>query len=116
MTEKKSVLGTIKEGFAESTRNVHEINKENMAAVKADAKANFKAATTPDPSFEKFKQAKGLGNKIKVIGQNVKESAAKASEKEEERRAEIRSHEAYKTILEEQRNSRQSIIKGVTLG
>jgi hypothetical protein len=47
-------------GFAESTRNIHQINKENMAAVRADSKANFDAATAPDPGLVKVKNTKGL--------------------------------------------------------
>lgn len=110
MENKKGIIGTITEGFAESTRNVHAINKEHMAAVKADTKANFQAATTPDPGFVNFKQAKGFGNKIKVVGQNIKNGAAAASEHEKDRRAEIQSHEAYRTLLDEQRTKRQTSI------
>jgi hypothetical protein len=108
---KKGIIGTITEGFAESTRTVREINRENMAAVKADSKANFQAATAPDPGLVKFKQAKGFKNKVRVIGKNIKDGANAASEKERERRAEIQSHEAYRTLLEEQRIARQAIIK-----
>ena len=100
MSDKKSIIGTIKEGFAESTRTVHKINKENIAAVKADAKTMYDEVTTPSPGFVKFKEAKGVGNKAKVVVANIKESAAEASEIEKERRADIQSHEAYKTILE----------------
>jgi len=31
---KKGIIGTVTEGFAESTHNVHAANKENMAANK----------------------------------------------------------------------------------
>jgi hypothetical protein len=112
MSNKKGIIGKVAEGFAESTRAVHEINKENMAAVKADTKANFEAATTPDPGLVKFKQAKGVGGKVKAIAENIKEGAAANSEKERARRAEIQSHTTYKTGLEEQRTRRQATIAG----
>ena len=108
---KKGIVEKVAEGFAESTRAVHEINKENIAGVKADTKANFDEATKPNPDFEKFKNAKGLGNKVKVIAENIKEGAKENSEKEKERREEIQSHESYKTLLEEQRTKRQATIK-----
>jgi len=110
--KKKGVIGTITEGFAESTRNVHEINKENIEAVKADTKANFEEATTPNPDFVKFTEAKGLGNKVKVIAENIKEGAKENTKKENARRAEIQSHDSYKTLLDEQRTKRQTTIKG----
>ena len=100
---KKGIIGKVAEGFAESTRTIHEINKENIAAVKADTKANFEAVTTPDPGLVKFKQAKGISNKIKVIGQNIKEGAAENSKKENARREKIQSHESYREILTNQR-------------
>ena len=103
----KSIIETIKEGFAESTRTVHAINKENISAVKADSKAMFDEATTPSPGFVKFKEAKGIGNKVKVVAENIKEGAAEASEIEKERRADIQSHEAYKAILEASRTGLQ---------
>jgi hypothetical protein len=111
MTKKKGIIGTIKEGFAESTRNVHTINKEHLAAVKADSKALFEEAKTPDPGLVKVKQAKGLGNKIKVIGQNIKDGAAANSEREKERLTEIMSFDSYRTLLEGQRTMQQTMIK-----
>jgi len=113
MATKKSIIGKIAEDMAESARHVHAINKDNMAEVKADTKANFNEATTPNPNFVKFKETKGLGNKAKVVVEGIKEGAKENSEKEKVRRAEIQSHESYKTLLKEQRNLRQSIIKGV---
>ncbi|MCL2817667.1 MAG: hypothetical protein FWD39_04695 [Clostridiales bacterium] len=109
--ENKGIIGKVAEGFAESTRTVHQINKENLAAVKADTKANFAEATAPDPGFEKFKEAKGFGNKVKVIAENIKEGARENSEKEKERRTEIQSHDSYRTLLEDQRAKRQAVVK-----
>ena len=109
---KKSIIGTVTEGFAESTRNIQAINKENMAAVKADTKANFDEATVPNPDFVKFRQAKGIGNKIKVIVENIKEGAKENTEKEKARQAKIKSHESYQVLLEEQRIKRQATIRG----
>ena len=108
----KGVIGKIVDGLAESTRNVHEINKANLAAVHADTKANFAEATTPDPGFEKFMQADGIGNKAKVVIDSIKEGAAENSAKERERRAEIQSHGSYQSTLDEQRAKRQATIKG----
>jgi len=107
----KSIVGKIASDLAESTRKVHEINKENIAAVHADTKANFAEATTPDPGFVKFTEAKGIKNKVKVIAENIKEGAKENSDKEKARREEIQSHASYKTLLEEQRTNRQKTIK-----
>lgn len=108
--EKKGVFATVIDGLKESTRNVHEINKENIAAVKADTKANFVKATTPSPEFENFKQAKGFKGKVKAVIAGFKASAKAVSEKEKIRRAEIKSHSAYRVLLEEQRAHRQAVI------
>ena len=105
------VIKKIANDLAESTRKVHEINKENIAAVHADTKANFAEATTPDPGFVKFTEAKGIKNKVKVIAENIKEGAKENSDKEKARREEIQSHASYKTLLEEQRTNRQKTIK-----
>ena len=112
MEKKKRIIEKIVDDLAESTRNVHAINKENIAAVKADTKANFDEATKPNPDFEKFKAAKSLGKKAKVVVDNIKDGVKENSAKESARRAEIRSHESYRTGLEEQRIKRQSTIRG----
>ena len=109
--KKTGIVGKIADGFAESTRAVHEINKENIAAVKAGTKANFDEAAAPNPGMVKFMEAEGLGNKIKAIAENIKEGAAENSEKEKARRAEIRNHESYRTFLKEQRAVRQKTIR-----
>jgi len=116
MANKKGIIGTVTGGFAESTRNVHAANKENMAAVKADTKANFDAATTPDPGLVKVKEAKGFGNKVKAIGQNIKDGAREQTEINREHRAYIQSQESYNTLLEEQRVNRQATIDGTRYG
>ena len=105
---KKGVFGKIAGGFAESTRNINEANKENIAAVKAESKANFKEATAPSPGMVKVREAKGFGNKIKAIAANIAESSRENSEKEKARRAEIQSQKSYKAVLEEQRENRQN--------
>ena len=99
-------METITGGFVESTRAVREINRENMAAVKADSKALFEEAKTPDPGMVKFKEAKGLGNKARVVAECIKEGAAEASENERERRSEIQSFDAYRELLEGARAGR----------
>lgn len=111
--EKKGFIATVINDLKESTKNVHEINKENIAAVKADSKANFVEATTPSPEFVNFKQAKGLKGKAKAVVDGLKSSAAVASKKGKERRAEIKSHSAYKELLEEQSENRQTTIRRI---
>ena len=105
-----SIIETITGGFAESARAVREINRENMAAVKADSKALFEEAKAPDPGMVKFKEAKGLGNKVKAVAENIKEGAAEASENERERRAEIQSFDAYRELLEGSRAGRMPYV------
>ena len=112
MSTKKNIIGKVADGLAESTRAVHEANKENFNAVKVDTKANFDAATAPNPDLEKVKQAKGLGGKVKAIAENIAESAQENTEKEKARRADIQSHSSYKTLLENQREQRQNTIGG----
>lgn len=102
--KENGLVGKIVNGLVESTRTIHEINKENFAAVKADSKADFKEATARDPVFEQLRLTKGLGNKIKVIAENIKAGARENSEKEKIRRAEIQSHESYKALLEGQKD------------
>ena len=104
------IIGKITGGMAESTGAVREINRENMAAVRADTRANFQAATAPDPGMVRFMQAEGLGGKIRAVAENIKEGARESSEKERARRAEIQSHESYRTLLAEQRTRRQTLI------
>jgi len=104
--------GPVMDGLKESTRTVHEINKENFAATKADAKENFQKATAPNPDFQRFLKAKGLGNKIKVIWENIVAGAAENTAKEIARRNEIQSFNSYKELLEKQRESRQATING----
>ena len=104
------IIGRITGGMASSTSAVREINRENMAAVRADTRASFEASTAPDPGMVRFKQAEGLGGKIRAIAENIKEGARESAEKERERRVEIQSHESYRALLEEQRTRRQSVI------
>jgi len=106
----KGFIEKIAGDMAESARAVREINRENMAVVRAGTRACFEAATTPDPGFEKFRQAKGIGNKAKVVLENIKEGAAENAEAERARRAEIQSHNSYRALWEGQRTRRQAII------
>jgi hypothetical protein len=107
----KKVINKITDGFAESTRAVHEINKENIAAVKAESRAFHEQVTAPDPAFVEFKQTKGIKNKAKVVAKAIKENAETQSEKEKERRADIMSFDSYRTLLDGQRTMRKSFIK-----
>ena len=107
------IIGKVAEGFAESTRTVHEINREHMATVKANSKALFEEAKQPDPDLVKFRKAKGLGNKVKVISESIKEGMAEASEIERERRADIQSHEVYRAVLNGSGTGVQAIVNQV---
>jgi len=103
----KGIIGKIADDFAESTRTVNEINKENIEAVKAETKVNFGKATTPYPALVRFRETKGFGNKVKTIIAGIVEGSKENSEKEKVRRAEIQGHESYRIVLEEQRANRQ---------
>ncbi|MDR1652132.1 MAG: hypothetical protein LBS01_00500, partial [Prevotellaceae bacterium] len=60
--------------------------------------------------FVEFLQAKGLKNKAKVVAQNIKDGCETAAEQEKTYRAEVQSHEAYKKLLQEQRERRAAFL------
>ena len=97
-------MGKITDGLKESTRAVHEINKENIAAIKDETKAFHEEVTEPHPGAADLKEARGWKNKAKVVAKHIKEGAKEASEDEKARRAKIQSHESYRAILDEPRN------------
>ena len=101
--KKKNVVGKIIDDLKENTRTVHQINKENLVAVKD---AYWKA----NPDMLKMKEAKGFKNKVKVVANSMKNACKETSEKEKERREDIQSHESYKNLLKEQREKRETII------
>jgi len=105
---KKGFLSTIINGFAESTRTIHVINKENIASVKEESRANFEVATAPNAGLAKFNETKGFWNKVMAIFDNIKESANANTEKEELRRKEIQNHDSYRKTLEARLTNRQS--------
>jgi hypothetical protein len=107
---KQGVVGKIIDDLKESTRTVHEINKENVAAERQAFRARHSNATEPNPDFVSFRQAKGLKNKWCVVVASISEGCRENSEKERERREQIRSHEGYRTLLEEQRTKRETAI------
>ena len=109
VSTEKNIFGKIAGGFAESTRTINEINKENMKAVKTETKANFEEATAPSPALVRFREAKGFGNKIKAIVEGIVEGAKENPDKEKAHRTEIQSHESYRNVLENQRANRQEI-------
>ena len=90
------VVGKIVADLKESTRAVHEINKQNFAVQKQVYQARHQEATTPSPEFVKFKEAEGFKGKMAVLSENFKESCRVNSEKVKERRADIKSHENLK--------------------
>ncbi|MDR1543004.1 MAG: hypothetical protein LBS50_01060, partial [Prevotellaceae bacterium] len=70
--KKQSVVAKIINDLCESTRAVHEINKENLFAEKAAFQEN-------NADFVEFLQAKGLKNKAKVVAQNIKDGCETAA-------------------------------------
>ena len=106
----KGIISTIINGLAESTRAVHQINQENMTAIRAESRANFQSATATNPGVVRLNETKGLWNKVKVIFENIIESTNVYSERERVRRVEIQSHSSYRTILENQRAGRRSAL------
>lgn len=84
--EKKGVVKTVCDGFAESTREAHQISKAMIAGQKEEYKERHIAATEPDPGLEKVKQADGFKAKVKQIGENMKDGCKEAPEKERQRR------------------------------
>ena len=108
--EKKGFFTTIISGLAESTRTVNEINKENITAIKEESRTNFKAATASNPEIVKLNETKGFWNKIKVVFNNMRESANAHTEKEIAYRSEIQNHNSYRNVLDEQRANRQAVI------
>ena len=106
--KEQGVVGRIIDDLKESTRTVHEINKENVAAERDAFKARHANATEPDPDFVTFREAKGFFNKMNVAFTNIGKSSRENSKKEKERREQIKSHESYRNLLEEQRESREA--------
>ena len=96
--KEQGVVGKIFDDLKESTRTVHEINKESLAAQKERSKAWHEEATEPNPGFVKFREAKGLKNKMAVVAENFRESCKETSVKEKERREQIKSFESYRTV------------------
>ena len=96
---KQGIVGKIFDDLKESTRAVHEINKESFAAEKSAFRARHAEATEPNEGFEKFREASGFKGKMQVLSENFKESCRENSEKEKERRAQIKSHESYRATI-----------------
>ena len=74
--KKPNVVEKIIDGFKESIRNVHQINKENLAEVK-EASVAIHAEAVTNPDFEKFRQTKGFKNKARVVAENMREGFRK---------------------------------------
>ena len=111
-TTKKLICGLL----VPSDGEIRLYGRHYTDAIKADTKANFDATTTPDPGLVKVKEAKGFGNKVKAIGQIIKDGAREQIEINREHRAYIQSQESYATLLEEQRVNRQATIDGTRYG
>lgn len=94
--EKKSIVGKIIDDIKADASAQHAIDKENFAAVKADAKARFAEAAEPDEDFTEFREAKGLKAKAAVVGKHLardgKEMRAQGRENYEEMLRQQREH------------------------
>ena len=73
--EKKGIVKTVVDGFKESYQAQEEIDKENLRLEADLVKARHKENTKPNPDFVEFKETKGLGAKIKVVGKHLKNGA-----------------------------------------
>ena len=96
--KEQGVVGKIFDDLRESTRTVHEINKQSLASQKETYKAIHEEATTPNPGFVKFREAKGLKSKMAVVAENFRENCKITSEKEKERREQVKSFDSYRTV------------------
>ena len=74
-------------------------NKASFAVEKDAFRARHEQAVEPNPDFVKFREAKGLKGKMAVVGESIRESSREVSEKEKERREQIRTQEPYRTIM-----------------
>jgi len=101
--KEQNVFGRIFSDIKESARTVHEINKENLAAERSAVRTMYSETTEADPAVVKFRQAKGFKNKMNVVADNIRQDCKEYSEKGKVRREQIKSHEAYRLLLEEQR-------------
>ena len=96
---KQGVIGKIIDDLKESTRTVHEINKESLSTEKAAYRVRHAEATEPNEGFVKFREASGFKGKMQVLSENFKESCRENSEKAKENRAQIKSHESYRATI-----------------
>ena len=96
MIEKKNFLEKAIDDMKENAKKQHEIDKENINAIKADSKARFEEAKKVDPDFQEFKDAKGLKAKAKVVAEHAARDGKKIAEEQREN---------YKKMLEEQREN-----------
>ena len=100
--KKQNVVARIMDDLRENTHAVHQTNKENFATEKAAFSARHEKATMPNPDFVEFKQTKGLKNKTKVVVASIKKSSREISEREQERRTQIKLYESNKNLLTQQ--------------
>jgi len=107
--KEQSVVGKIIDDLKESTRTVHENNKANFSAEKEAFREMYAKAIEPDPNFVKFRQTKGIKNKMRFLAENFKEDYKEISIKEKERREQF--NDSYKTLLEDQRTKREELVK-----
>ena len=75
----QGIIGRIAEDLKESTRTVHEINRENLAAEREAFGERHAQATEPNPGFARFREASGFRGKMQVLAENFKESCRENS-------------------------------------
>jgi len=102
----RGLVGRIFDDMKQSARTVQQINKENFAAEREAYRTMYAQVTEPDPAFVSFREAKGLKNKMQVVAGSIKDDCQELSEREREFRGQVMSHEAYRTLLEGQREYR----------
>lgn len=111
-----NAFGKVAEGFAVSTRNVNNINAANTSAVMYDTKSNHSNLTEVNPGLKKVMETEGIGNKAKAMAENLRDGMRENAELDRQYREHVQSHEAYRELLEQQRESRQATINGTKYG
>lgn len=112
----KNAIGKVGEGFAVTTRNVNSINGANMSGIMSDTHANHSNLSATNPGIKNIMEAKGLGNKAKAMGQNLKDGVKENIELDRQYRERVQSQEDYRILLEKQREDRQATINGTKYG
>lgn len=109
---KKGFLGRAFDDMKESAKKQHEIDKENIAAIKQDNKEMREALKNyKSEDMAEFKEAEGIVEKAKVVASHISRDAKKVSEENRENMKNVaeENRENYKKMLEEQRQNIKDI-------